>query len=140
MGIFLTTTESKQQRQRYEYLACPTTPLQSCHPLIHLTNMYRKEHISGVFCEDNVKLNYTVVLKSKIKKSSLGETLNLSRVQIIAPKIPIFFLFFQCIMCHLSCVMCHMSHSTCHLSLMPTGTATDPPPANSPLCTVGYCC
>ena len=30
-----------------------------------------------------------------------------------------------------------MSPVTCHLS--PTPTATDPPPANSPICTVGWC-
>ena len=35
--------------------------------------------------------------------------------------------------CHVSCVMCHMAHVTCHLSLTPTATATEPPPAYSPI-------
>ena len=33
------------------------------------------------------------------------------------------------IMCHVSSVICYMTHVICHLS--PTGTTTDPPPANS---------
>ena len=44
------------------------------------------------------------------------------------------------VMCHMSGVTCHMSHVadhlspvTCHLSLTPTATATDPPPASSPI-------
>ena len=37
------------------------------------------------------------------------------------------------ITCHVSCVMLLVSHVTCHLSLTPTATATDPPPANSPI-------
>ena len=32
----------------------------------------------------------------------------------------------------------HMTPVTCHLSLRPTSTATNPPPANSPLWTVGW--
>ena len=39
----------------------------------------------------------------------------------------------SCVMCHILCVMCHMSRVSCHLSLAPTGTATDPHPANSPI-------
>ena len=39
---------------------------------------------------------------------------------------------------HVSCVRCHLSCVTCHMSLTATTTATDPPPANSPLCTVGW--
>ncbi len=40
----------------------------------------------------------------------------------------------------MSHVTCHMSHVTCHLSPMPTATATDPPPANSPtMHYVGWC-
>ena len=31
-----------------------------------------------------------------------------------------------------SCVMCHMSRVTCHMSLTPSVTATDPPLAISP--------
>ena len=34
-------------------------------------------------------------------------------------------------MCHISCVICQVLRVTCHRSLMPTATATDPPPANS---------
>ena len=33
---------------------------------------------------------------------------------------------------YVSCVMCHVLPVTCHMSLMPTATAMDPPPANSP--------
>ena len=33
----------------------------------------------------------------------------------------------------MSCVTCRVSQVTCHLSLTPTATATDPPPANSPI-------
>ena len=35
---------------------------------------------------------------------------------------------------HVSCVMCHVSPDpvTCHISLMPSATATDPPPDNLP--------
>ena len=53
--------------------------------------------------------------------------------------------YVSCVMCHVSCVTCHvspvtchLSPITCHLSLTPTATATDPPPTNSPLCTVGW--
>ena len=35
--------------------------------------------------------------------------------------------------CHMSHVKCHVSRVACHLSLTPTATATDPPPANSPI-------
>ena len=34
---------------------------------------------------------------------------------------------------HMSHVACHLSPVICHLSLAPTATATDPPPANSPI-------
>ena len=35
--------------------------------------------------------------------------------------------------CHVSCAMCHISCVACHLSLTATATATNPPPANSPI-------
>ena len=52
----------------------------------------------------------------------------------------------SCVVCHVSCFMCHvsgvrcqvshvlncLSPVTCHMPLMPTATATDPTPANSP--------
>ena len=37
------------------------------------------------------------------------------------------------VMCHVSFVACHVSRVTYHVSLTPTATATDPPPANSPI-------
>ena len=36
------------------------------------------------------------------------------------------------VMCQASRVTCHKSCVACHLSLLPTATATDPPPADSP--------
>ena len=40
--------------------------------------------------------------------------------------------------CYVSHVTCRVSPVTCHLSLRPTATPKDPPPANTPLCTVGW--
>ena len=37
------------------------------------------------------------------------------------------------IMCQVSNVMCYVSDVNCHMSLTPTATATNPPPANSPI-------
>ena len=37
------------------------------------------------------------------------------------------------IICHMSGVACCVLRVTCHLSITPTATATDPPPANSPI-------
>ena len=42
------------------------------------------------------------------------------------------------LMCHVSCVACHLSPVTRRMSLTPTDTATDPPPAFSPLYTEGW--
>ena len=39
---------------------------------------------------------------------------------------------FSHVKCHVSCVVCLVSHVTCHISLMPTATAIEHPPANSP--------
>ena len=39
----------------------------------------------------------------------------------------------SCVMCHMSCVMCQVLRVIYHLSLTQTVTATDPPPANSPI-------
>ena len=39
----------------------------------------------------------------------------------------------SCVMCHMSGVTFHLSPITCHLSQTVTATATDPPPAYTPI-------
>jgi hypothetical protein len=60
-------------------------------------------------------------------------------VSCVMCRVSCFIFHVSCVMCHVSGVRCQVSHVlnclspvTCHMPLMPTATATDPTPANSP--------
>ena len=80
-------------------------------------------------------------LKYNDEKSRKRETLNLSMCADSSADTKMkFFLqkrkkniYMSPVTCHMSCVTCFLSPVTCHMSLTQTATATDPPPANSPL-------
>ena len=92
----------------------------------------------------NLNLLQRILFQKGLKKVlHMGDTELIDMEQILAP-IPkrtktnrkgptnIFLLHVVCVTYHMSLVICHIKCFACHLSLMPSATATDPPPANSP--------
>ena len=68
------------------------------------------------------------------KKSHIRETLNPLACADCGTNTKQMYIYIN----QVSGVRCHMSRVTCHMSLTPTATPTNPPPANSPLCTAGW--